>query len=228
MGRIGRLEFHISLVKFADNFALVRQYGLIQQITPLERRLTAPFLRGFVSSRDREDRDQGTEAKRPRDEERGMGHVEGDAGESEVGAGAEGAAIPEGANAAEAEGGLVAGDANGCGISGGADCGDDEVFAENGVSDGARGTEEEDQPGASGADGTGARMRSGVWAGSVAAVAGGSGDGTGGAGVVEEEVYDAASRIRGQQTGSGEARLAGAGRGKSAFGIRFPEGCIGC
>lgn len=121
-----------------------------------------------------------------------MGHVEGDAGAGEIGAGAEGAAIPEGADAAAAEGGLVAGDANGGGISGRPDCGGDEVFAEDGVSDGARGTEKKDQSGTVGADGAGARMRSGVWAGSVAAVAGGSSDGVGGAGAVEEEVYGAA------------------------------------
>lgn len=175
-------------MKFADNFALLRQNGLIQQTTPPLRRLAAPFLREIAHC-------AGSSAK-------GAGHVEGDAGKGEIGAGAEGAAVPEGADAAAAEGGLAAGDANSCGISGGSDCGGDEVFAEDGVSNGARGTEKEDQPGAAGADGAGARMRSGVWAGAVAAIAGGSGDGDGGAGIVEEEVYDAAS----QQVGGLAAR----------------------
>ncbi len=45
-------------------------------------------------------------------------------------------------------------------------------------------------------------MRSGVWAGAVAAVAGGSGDGIGGAGAMAEEIYDAAGRHDGWVAGS--------------------------
>jgi len=132
---------------------------------------------------------------------KGGGHVEGDAGESEIGTGAEGAAIQEDAIAAEAEGGLAAGDEDGGRISGRADCGGDAIDTEDGLLSGARGTEKEDQPGAAGADGAGARMRSGVWAGAVAAVAGGSGDGAGGAGALEEEVHDAADQRGGGLAG---------------------------
>lgn len=85
---------------------------------------------------------------------------------------------------------LVTGDAAGGGDSGGGDCGADAVFDEDGVPDGARGTEAEDFAGAAGTDGACGGMRSGVRAGSVGAVAGGSRDGIGGAGDVEEKVYE--------------------------------------
>ena len=48
--------------------------------------------------------------------------------------------------------------------------------------------------------GAGGGMRSGLWAGAVAPFAGGSGDGTCGAGVVEEAVYE---KERGEEQGIG-------------------------
>ena len=112
--------------------------------------------------------------------------------------------VPAGAIAGASAGGMAAGDAAGGGDSGSGDCGHDGFLAEDGVPDGAGGTEPEDQPGAAGTDGAGARMRSGVRAGAVGAFAGGSGDGAGGAGDLEETIYDAAS-----EQGSELAGLAG-------------------
>src|SRR5208282_3825567 len=110
------------------------------------------------------------------------------AGEGEAGSGAEGADVPAGAIAGASTGGMAAGDAAGGGDSGSADCGDDGVLDEDGVPDGAGGTATEDQPGAAGTDGAGARMRSGVRAGTVGALAGRPCNGAGGAGDLEEEI----------------------------------------
>jgi hypothetical protein len=85
---------------------------------------------------------------------------------------------------------MAEGDAAGGRDSGGANCGGDEVYDKNGVSDGAVRTETDDQPGTACKDGAGAGMRSGIRVGAVAPLAGGSGDGTCGTGVVEEEVYE--------------------------------------
>lgn len=96
---------------------------------------------------------------------------------------------------------LVTGDAAGGGDSGGGDCGADGIHGEDGVPDGAGGTSAKDLAGAAGTDGASGGMRSGVRAGSVGAVAGGSCDGVGGAGDVEEEVYEQASRQGGELAG---------------------------
>ncbi len=56
-------------------------------------------------------------------------------------------------------------------------------------SEGAGGAEAEHFAGASGTDGAGGGVRSGVRPGSLGAVAGGSGDGAGGAGGLEKAVY---------------------------------------
>ena len=67
----------------------------------------------------------------------GASDAEGDAGACEVGVGAEGALVQEGAVATAAAGGVVAGDAAGGGDSGGADCRSDGIHGEDGVLDGA-------------------------------------------------------------------------------------------
>ena len=123
-----------------------------------------------------------------------MSDAEGDAGAGQVGFGADGAVLPAGAVALAAAGGVVAGDAAGGGDSGGGDCRADGIHGEDGVPDGAGGTEADDFARAAGKDGAGGGVRSGVRAGSVGAVARGSGDGVGGAGGVEEEVYDEKGR----------------------------------
>jgi len=118
-----------------------------------------------------------------------VGDAESDAGSGEAGTGAEGAVVPEGAAASASAGGMAAGDASGGGDSCGADCGQDALVDQDGVPGGACGTETEDQAGSAGGDGACARMRPGVRAGAVAAVAGGPRTGTGGAGAVEEALY---------------------------------------
>ena len=123
------------------------------------------------------------------------GDAESYAGTGAVGFGAEGAVLPASADACAAAGGLVAGDAAGGGDSGGGDCGEDGIHGEDGVPDGAGGTAAEHFAGAAGTDGAGGGVRPGVRAGSVGAVAGGSRDGVGGAGGLEETVYDAAGGL---------------------------------
>ena len=94
---------------------------------------------------------------------------------------------------------MAEGDAAGGRDSGGPNCGGDEVYDKDGVSDGAVGTETDDQPGTAWKDGAGAGMRSGIRVGAVAPLAGGSGDGTCGTGIVEEEVYGEEDREQGNE-----------------------------
>jgi len=122
------------------------------------------------------------------------GDAESYAGTGAVGFGAEGAVLPASADACAAAGGMVAGDAAGGGDSGGGDCGEDGIHGEDGVPDGAGGTEAEHFAGAAGTDGAGGGLRPGVRAGSVGALARGSRDGIGGAGSLEETVYGAKGR----------------------------------
>jgi hypothetical protein len=141
---------------------------------------------------DWEHRDRGTKGPREQGSKgsEGASDAEGDAGACKVGFGAESAVVQEGAVAIAASGGLAAGDAAGGGDSGGANCRSDGIHAADGVSDGAVGAETEHFAGAAGTDGAGSGVRSGVRAGSVGAVAGGSRDGTGGAGSLEETIYE--------------------------------------
>jgi len=115
---------------------------------------------------------------------------QGNAGQGEGGVGAAGAAIPEGAEESAAARGVVAGDAIGVGDSGGPNCESRGSLDEDGFPDGAVGAEEDDQPTPTGKDGAGGGMRHGVWVGAVGAVAGRPGAGDGGAGAVEEAVYE--------------------------------------
>jgi len=133
--------------------------------------------------------------------ERGVSDAEGDAGAGEVGVGADGSVVQAGAVASAAAGGLVAGDAAGGGDSGGRDCREDGIHGEDGVPDGAGGTEAEHHARSAGKDGAGGGVRSGVRAGSVGTVARGSCYGIGGAGGVEKAIYDAASRQVGELAG---------------------------
>jgi len=95
---------------------------------------------------------------------------------------------------------MVAGDAAGGRDSGKADSGGNGFHDEDGFSDGAVGTEPADQPATVGEDGAGSRMRPGVRVGSVAPLAGRSGDGACGTGVVEEAVYSEKTRDQGLGT----------------------------
>jgi len=136
----------------------------------------------------------------------GESDAEGDAGVGEAGVGAEGAVLQAGAVVSAASGGMVAGDAAGGGDSGGGDCREDGIHGEDGVPDGAGGTEAVHFARTVGEDGAGGGVRPGVRAGSVGAVAGGSGDGIGGAGGVEEEVYGEKDRDSGtRDVGTGKA-----------------------
>ena len=105
------------------------------------------------------------------------------------GVGAATAAVPESEKESEAERGMASGDAAGGRDTGNADCPFDGFLDEDGISNGAVGTAANDHDGAAWEDGAGAGVRSCVWAGAVASVARGPGDGACGAGVVEEEVY---------------------------------------
>ena len=80
---------------------------------------------------------------------------QGNAGASEAGVGAAGAALSECAEESAAAGGVVAGDAAGDGPFGGPGCESDGFFNEDGVPGGALGTEEDDQPAPAGKDGAG-------------------------------------------------------------------------
>ena len=141
---------------------------------------------------------------------------QGNAGASEVGVGAAGAALSKCAEESEAAGGVVAGDAAGDGAFGGPGCESDGFFNEDGVPGGAVGTEEDDQPAPSGKDGAGGGMRCGVRAGAVDSFAGRPGQGTGGTGGVEEEVHE---KIRNRDQGTGN-RDQGTGIREQGTGIR--------
>jgi len=121
------------------------------------------------------------------------------AGEGEAGVGTATAAVSESEGERASTRGVVTCDATGDRHLGCADRGVDGFHGEDGFSNGTVGTGWEDHLASAGEDGSGDGMRHGVRAGSVAPFVGGSGDGTCGTGVVEEEVHG--EKDRGQGSG---------------------------
>ena len=109
-------------------------------------------------------------------------------GEAAEGSGGPVTAVPGCAEGKPADGGVAAGDAICDGDAGVPDCRIHEIQREDGVPTGAVRADEYDLTEPAGRDGAGVGMRPGVRDCSLAAVAGGPGDGDGGEGALAEAV----------------------------------------